>query len=245
MPSTTAPIRPTSATRAWRSGSWLSIDATSTVQNWVSGAQTNYGFALYQKEDGSQGAAYLSKFYSADNGSSIPKLVVNYDPGPTAAVTVDSSVHTWGDTATIPVKANTYYYADVKWLETGLNLKTDSSDPTQWRGVIGWFRTASLVPSSRWTTDGTFPNGSVIAHYSDSANPTDYGANTISVSFGGCSNGYTPGTGSAPGYQRATFSIMIGQNFGSLTAVSPDTRFGMGPSGGKHRHLGLGLQPLG
>ena len=167
--------------------------------------------------------------------------MVNYDPAPAAAVTIDQSVYTWGDTASIQVKANSYYYADVKWIETGLNLslgllRSRPAGAAWWAGL----GPPALVPSSRWQTDGTFPNGSVIAHYSDSANPTDYGADKISVNFGGCSNGYTPGTGSAPGYQRATFSITIGQNFGSLPAVSPDTRFGMGPSGGSAVTWGSG-----
>jgi hypothetical protein len=130
-------------------GSSLSLDVTSTVQSWLAGSSANYGFALYQAEDGSQGAAYLSEFYSADYGSSMPALVVNYDPAPATAVCTGQSAYTWGNVASIQVKANSYYYLDVKWIETGLNLASDSGDPTSWRGVVGWFRTPALVPSSR------------------------------------------------------------------------------------------------
>ena len=211
-------------------GSWLSLDATSTVQDWLSGAQPNYGFALYQQESGSQDATYLSKFYSSDNASSIPKLVVNYDPAPAAAAMVSQSVFTWGDTASIDVRAHTYYHGDVSWIESGLNLASDS-DSASWRGVVGWFRSAALVPSSAWHTDGTFTDGSVVAHYADASNPSDYGADKVTVDFSGCNIGYTAGTSSAPGYQRATFAVTIGSTFGAMPTVEADTRFGMAPAG--------------
>ena len=54
-------------------GSWLSCDATATVQNWASGASSNYGFCVHQDEDASYGTAYQSSFYSADNGSDCPR----------------------------------------------------------------------------------------------------------------------------------------------------------------------------
>ena len=82
------------------------------------------------------------------------------------------------------------------------------------------------MPSSGWHTDGTLANGSVVAYYRPSPR---YGNDKIAERFGGCSTGSTPGTATAPGYSAPPCSITIGQNFGSLTAVSPDTRFGMGP----------------
>jgi len=213
---------------------WLSFDARSIVQSWKDGSRTDYGFAVNQNESGSQGSTYFSWYRSADYSepTAAPKLVVTYDPGPVAAVTTSGSAVSWGDTVSVTVKANTFYFADVKWIQMGLNLGSVDGDPTAWRGVLGWFRNASLLPSARWVTDGTLPDNSVIAHYSYSASPSDYGANAISVNFAGCSAGSTPGTTSAPGYRRATFSFTINQAFGSLASVTPDTRFALGsPTG--------------
>ena len=113
-----------------------------------------------------------------------PKLVVNYDPGPTTAVWPHKSVYTWGDTADLQVKVNTYYYADVQWIETGLNLGS-SPGPAAWRGVVGWFRTPSLVPASNhWQIGATCADGSVFAYYSNTPTyPTDYGADKIALDF--------------------------------------------------------------
>ena len=188
------------------------------------------------REKETNDSTYESKFYSADysSGQYAPQLIVNYDPSPTASVSVDSSVHTWGDTATICEKANTFYPNDVQWLETGFNLGSSASNSTNWRGVIGWFRTSSLVPSANWQTDGSLPGGSVIAHTTLSG----YGNNMISVNLAGCSSGSITGTSKAPGDYRCSFAITIGQNYGAMPMVTPDTRFGMSPSGAATWGLG-------
>ena len=207
-------------------GSWLSCDATATVQNWASGASSNYGFCVHQDEDASYGTAYQSSFYSADNGSDCPELVVNYDPAPLAGDRMDQGVYTWGNTATIHITANTFYPNDVLWVESGLNLASQSGNSANWRGVVGWFKTSALVPAN-WTADGTMADGSVIAHNTISG----YGNDKISVNFSGCNTGSISGTQTSPGYKRVWFAITIGATFGTLTDATADSRFAMGPSG--------------
>ena len=211
-------------------GSWLSANATAAAQSWASNSASNYGLVLYQMENsGSQGAAYESKFYSADYGSAYaPQLTVTYDPSPIASPHCDRSVYTPGDTATIFSMVDTYYPSDVTWIELGFNLA--KSDGSPYRGVVGWFKSASLVPSSNWHTAATESNGSVFAYYSDTNNPTDYGANTITLAGSACTITSSTGSGSTPGYERPGFRVTFGAAFGAQVDVTPDMRFGMGPA---------------
>ena len=208
-------------------GSWMSVDATAAVQAWTLGSAANNGFVCYQTEDGSQGAAYESKFYAADysSGTYAPQLVVNYAPSPFGAASCDSSVYDPGDTALIYARVNSYYRNEVSWIELGLNLA--KTDGTPYRGVVGWFKSSALVPSANWHTVTTKADGSVFAYYSDPNNPSDYGADTITLQGSGCTIG---GSGYSPGYKRAGFRLTFGAAFGSQVAVSPDLRFGMGPA---------------
>lgn len=207
---------------------WLSVSCATPVQQWVSGTKPNNGFVYYQNEGGTLDPTYFSQWYSADNGSNEPELVVDYDPRPYASATTDSSTYTWGNTAYVNVKVNTFYWADVRWIESGLNLA--STDGDTWRGVVGWFKSSSLLPSARWHSAGTLSDGSVLAYYSDSSNPTDYGADRITLTASGCNDGDITGTQTKPGYKRVQFAVTLNQNFGSLVGVTADTRFGMGLS---------------
>ena len=215
--------------------SWLSCDATSTVQSWISGQAPNDGFCVRENE--ANDSTYESKFYSADysSGAYAPQLVVNYDPSPYTSVTSDSSVYSWGDTAVISTQANSFYQGDVQWIETALNIT--NSDSTTWRGVLGWFKSAAMIPSTRWVNAGSLADGTVVAYYSDAANPTDYGANLITLNPANCSVSYPlgdsgGGSSDTPGCTKVNFSITIGNSFGYLTGVVPATRFAMGPTTG-------------
>ncbi|OGD65759.1 hypothetical protein A2215_04725 [Candidatus Berkelbacteria bacterium RIFOXYA2_FULL_43_10] len=69
-----------SVTTVGNSGSygWQSFDATSLVQGWESGSYSNYGFAIKLATEDKNNA---KTFYSSDNGSLQPKLVVIYSSG--------------------------------------------------------------------------------------------------------------------------------------------------------------------
>ena len=202
---------------------WLSVDCTATVQSWVSGSATDYGFLVQQTENTS---SIYSQWESSDNAGDQahwPELVLNYDT-PSASVTTDATSYAASATAAITVTTSTAFPNDVQRMELGLNLS--STDPTTYRGVLGWFKTAALVPSTRWHTDRTLSDGSVIANYSDTANPTDYGANDLTVNSSTCSDSSTSSS------KSVKFSVTFGAGFGSLLNVTPDTRIGMGPTAG-------------
>ncbi len=214
------------------SGAWMNVTATSAVSAWLNGSQANDGFVVYQTENSSQqGSAYESKFTSADAGGSyIPELVVNYDPSPTACPACSQAVYALGGTATLGAPVYTDYENDVTWIEVGLNLaKTDGSP---YLGVVGWFASTSLIPAptANWQTFTVAGYPGVFASYSDPNNPTDYGANAISLLPSGCGVYYN-GNSNNPGYQLVCFDIKFTSAFGSQVNVTPDVRYGMGPAG--------------
>ncbi len=59
---------------------WVSQGCGQTVQNWIDGTWYNYGFMIYQSENGSQNTTHWRKFRSGEYGTTAyrPRLVVNY-----------------------------------------------------------------------------------------------------------------------------------------------------------------------
>jgi hypothetical protein len=72
----------TSVTTVGNSGSygWQSFDATSLIQGWENGSYPNYGFTIRLATEDKNNA---KTFYSGDNASLQPKLVVTYSGGST------------------------------------------------------------------------------------------------------------------------------------------------------------------
>ena len=217
------------ATQQVAAGAWMSVDATAAVTAWLGGSQANDGFVVYQAEDGSQGAAYESTFTAEDaGGANVPQLVVNYDPAPQAFPMQYHSIYSPGDTAMFYGTANSWYPADTTWIELGFNLSR--GDPSTYLGVVGWFRSSALVPSSSWHAVATEADGSVFAYYKDMSNPSDYDPAAISLVGSGCSDSLVAGNGTSPGHISAGFCISFRAAFASQAGVTPDMRFGMGPN---------------
>ena len=83
-----------------------------TVQKWIAGTATNDGLCLWQDESGSQGAAYLAKYYSMEysSGADAPYLYVEYDNQPTVSLKTDSNNYCMGNQVTATMTVNTPYY---------------------------------------------------------------------------------------------------------------------------------------
>lgn len=78
---------------------WVSQGCGQTVQNWIDGTWYNYGFMIYQSENGSQNTTHWRKFYSGEYGTTSyrPRLVVNYTtvPDTVTGVTGTTSALDW------------------------------------------------------------------------------------------------------------------------------------------------------
>ncbi|NLE22722.1 MAG: DNRLRE domain-containing protein, partial [Actinobacteria bacterium] len=108
------------------------------VQDWIDGSQPNYGFAFWQSESGSQGAAYLSRYRALEYGSYQPYLWIEYEVAPSASLTLDKANYCAGETATATMTVNTNFPYQVQ--EQVVCINKETADPDAYRGMLGWFK---------------------------------------------------------------------------------------------------------
>ncbi len=136
---------------------WLDFGVTAAVkaQTRTSSPDTNYGFCLYQPEDGTRDTSYWRYFASSEytDSSKRPKLVVDYNAAPAAVTSLSATTEglDWwrASSATAP--------ADIARAGRG-NVTLSWARPARAQGYrIGVFdgnttRTVATIPDARTTT---------------------------------------------------------------------------------------------
>jgi RHS repeat-associated protein len=194
---------------------WLQMDATSRVQAWVDGSQANYGFLLYQKEDGSQGTGYFSQWRSADYSSSwAPELDITYIT-PQATISFDKSTYRIGEQATLTATVSGVgTYAYLKDVQLRINGTKASGS---WRGQLGWFVSANPGPS--WVT-----GSDAQSFYAYEAPPgTAYGTQYIAPDLTAAADA---GGGDEGDPLTLTIPFTLKDTFGDLQANDVAVKFG-------------------
>jgi hypothetical protein len=147
------------------------------TQRWVAQASgyPNYGFILYQKEDGTQDSSnYTRKIYSKEAATANrPHLDTVYEY-PKVNATTDLSTYTVGDTVTATVTATTGDPTMVRNLQLSPNSIAGAPE-----GQVGWWK---ITPPAGWTYQAVTLNGNAdgyIGYRTDSSvNP---GAITLDI----------------------------------------------------------------
>jgi YD repeat-containing protein len=185
------------------------------TQRWVQQAQNypNYGFILYQKEDGTQDSSnYTRKIYSKEAATANrPHLDTVYEYPKTNATT-DLSTYTVGNTVTATVTATTGDPTMVRNLQLAPNQIVGAP-----QGQVGWFK---VTPPAGWTYQAVKLNGvndGYIGFNTDSSvNPA---AITLDIAH---STPYNSAT------KTAVFKFTINDSWGALQSCSFDSSGGMG-----------------
>jgi RHS repeat-associated protein len=203
------------------SGGWYDCwtkDVDYTVQRWISGAQTNNGFAFWQDESGGQGAAYLSKFNSQDNSANKPYLQLEYEVAPTMTLSLDKTNYRVGDPITATMTVNTNFPYDVQEEKILINHSKGSSS---YRGLLGWFR----FDPNTYNADGvswvTRPIDFGYLAYEATPGST-YGTQYITPDLAGSTYHVLGG-----GYWQIVWKLSANANFGNLQANDFGTYFAL------------------
>jgi PKD repeat protein len=198
---------------------WLDIPGCqAVVQGWLSGASTNYGFALSQALSSGTYREYRSS-ESADT-SHLPKLVIEYS-NPSVMETSVLSAYRIGDTVTAKIRVDTVAVDDINCIKAYVNGTADSDMVATRRGTFQWTKTA---PSTGWDWGGvTNTPGSGGGRVSSLL--TTAGASTVDLMESQCYQDVNP-TG---GYAEITFVWKILSGYGNVQNNDIDVQVMMDP----------------
>jgi len=202
-----------------REGTWSSFEAGQTTQDWLDGTYANYGFMIFQMENGTQGKSFWKKFYSSDysDTSKLPKLVVVSSSSPGKSAVVDKTVYRVGDIVTATLSAVSGVIEDTNCMR-GTIWGHDSDGGRVERGQVQWTRTA---PSAGWTLAAIDPPGTGGGYisYRD--------LEGIELLAGQCTEDVPPAAGSTQG--SATFKWQITDDHGDVQDNDIDVLLMMDP----------------
>lgn len=131
-------------------GSYASFTVTSTVQSWVSGSLTNYGFRAHSNN---QNYTYWKRLLSSEHSSGDPALVVTYHQ-PTASV-VSPTGSAWTNSRLL-----TWSYSDPaghaqSHYEVQVSTASDFSSIYASSGQVASSSTSWSIPTGTTLTNGT------------------------------------------------------------------------------------------